>query len=314
CYIYENLYTISAGFMLPKGFGLDWNTGSGNPIDVQNEFSTLNGCNPLFYQLYDCTENGSSMDIKVREACHVFVKLDNRNIDNVKLDSNGTVKNFSHTKRGFLLDLGYVTPEDQVTLSTEDEETFRATAYYLEENNLIDLIRQLQKQQLTVTSHSDTVIEGTIDVMEDGLFFTSIPYDPGWTLYVDGEKTTYYGFKDAFISCDLSAGSHTIRMEYRPDGLIPGLLISLLTGILLVGYEICRRRRRKAGKIVDHAAEAVLPEISKEEEFLEEGCEDKAMQDADSEAESNQVADSEDKSNRDEECEDEDNRNVTELQ
>ncbi|MCI6731764.1 MAG: YfhO family protein [Lachnospiraceae bacterium] len=304
CYVYENLYTLSAGFMLPKGFGLDWNTSSGNPIEVQNEFSTQNGCNPLFYQLYDCTESGSSMEIKVRETCHVFVKLDNRNIDNVKLDSNGTVKEFSHTKRGFLLDLGYVTPEDQVTLSTEDEETFRATAYYLEENNLIDLIRQLQKQQLSVTSHSDTVVEGTIDVTEDGLFFISIPYDPGWTLYVDGEKTSYYGFKDAFISCDLSAGSHTIRLEYRPDGLIPGLLISLLTGILLVGYEICRRRRRKAGEIVEHVEEAVFTEISNEEEFRDADCVDEAMQDADSE----------DESNRNAECKDEGNRNVTELQ
>ena len=45
---------------------------------------------------------------------------------------------------------------------------------------------------------------------------------------------------------------------------------------------------------MDHVAEAVLSEISKEEEFRDTNCEDEAMQDADSE--------------------DESNRNVTELQ
>ena len=37
---------------------------------------------------------------------------------------------------------------------------------------------------------SSTYIHGTIRADEDGIMFTSIPYDTGWTVKVDGEKVT----------------------------------------------------------------------------------------------------------------------------
>ncbi|MDY4970068.1 MAG: YfhO family protein [Lachnospiraceae bacterium] len=245
CYIYENLYTLSAGYMLPKGFNLDWDTSIGSAIDLQNDFSLLNGGDQLFYQIYDCNEYGTGMDISVSEPCHVFVQLDNSSIENVDADISGDVKSFTHTNRGFLLDLGYCSPEDTISLSTEDDATFQATAYYLNENALISLIKDLQEEQLQVTKHTDTLLEGTIDVEEDGLFFLSIPYDPGWTLYVDGKETEYYAFQDAFISCDLEKGEHEIRLTYMPDGLIPGAVISICTLIGLIGYEMWSRKRKQ---------------------------------------------------------------------
>ena len=249
CYIYQNLYTLSVGFMLPKGFNLDWDTSYGSAIDLQNEFSYQNGGDTLFYEIYDCTESGSDMEIYVNETCHVFVQLDNSSIENVTADIGGTSKTWSHTDRGFLLDLGYCSPDDTITLSTSDDTSFHGTDYYLKESALINLIRDLQEEQLQVISFSDTTIEGTIDVQEDGLFFLSIPYDPGWTLYVDGEKTDYYTFQEAFICLDLDEGTHDIRMTYIPDGFIPGAMISIGALLLLIAFEILRRRPEYRQKI-----------------------------------------------------------------
>ena len=245
CYIYENLYTLSVGYMLPRGFNLDWDTSTGSAIDLQNDFSLQNGGEQLFYQIYDCNEYGTGMDITVSEPCHVFVQLDNSSIENVDADISGDIKSFTHTNRGFLLDLGYCSQEDTISLSTEDDATFQATAYYLNESALISLIKDLQEEQLQVTKHSDTTLEGTIDVQEDGLFFLSIPYDPGWTLYVDGEKTEYHTFQEAFICLDLDEGEHEIRLSYMPDGLIPGALVSVCALIGLIGYEVWSRKRKK---------------------------------------------------------------------
>lgn len=245
CYVYENLYTMAVGFMLPRGFNLDWDTTNGTAIDLQNEFSTLNGGEQLFYQIYDCTENGSSMDLHVSETCHVYVQLDSSSIEKVDADINGNIKNFSNTNRGFLLDLGYCSPDDTITLTSADDDnsTMHATAYYLNETALINLIRDLQEEQLQVTSFSDTTLEGTIEVQQDGLFFLSIPYDPGWTLYVDGQKANYYKFQEALICCDLKEGTHEIRLTYTPDGLIPGFAISIAALIILITFEILRRRK-----------------------------------------------------------------------
>ena len=243
CYIYENLYTLSAGFMLPKGFNLDWDTTVGSAIELQNQFSELNGGDQLFYQIYDCTESGDSMELSVSETCRVFVQLDSSSIEKVEADISGNLKTFNNTNRGFLLDLGYCSPDDTITLTSADEDNspMHATAYYLNETALINLVRDLQEEQLQVTSFSDTSLEGTIDVEQDGLFFLSIPYDPGWTLYVDGEKTDYYKFQEALICCDLDAGTHTIRLTYTPDGLIPGFIISIAALMILIIFEILRR-------------------------------------------------------------------------
>ncbi len=241
CYLYQNLYALSVGFMLPKGFNLDWDTSYGNAIELQNEFSVQNGGDTLFYEIFDCTESGSDMEISVNEPCHVFVQLDNSSIENVTADIGGTSKTWSHTNRGFLLDLGYCSPEDNITLNTSDDTSFHATAYYLNEDALIRLLKDLQEEQLQVTSYSDTRLQGTIDVQEDGLFFLSIPYDPGWNLYVDGEKAEYYTFQDAFICLDLKAGTHEISMRYLPDGLLCGTVISFAALLLLLGFEVSRR-------------------------------------------------------------------------
>jgi uncharacterized membrane protein YfhO len=68
----------------------------------------------------------------------------------------------------------------------------------------------------------------------------SIPYDPSWTLYVDGVKTDYETFEDAFISVYLTEGNHTIELKYFPDGLLIGIIVSILSVFLfiLINYNI----------------------------------------------------------------------------
>lgn len=271
CYLYENLYNMALGFMLPKGIGLDWDLEDSTPIDLQNDFSYLCGGEQLFYEIYDSTINGKDMDIKVDEYCHVFVQLDDSRIETVDADISGTTKNFTHTNRGFLLDLGYCAPEDVITVTCKDDNRdMDATAYYLNESAFIDLIRSLQDEQLQVSSFDDTHIEGTIEVLEDGLFFLSIPYDPGWTLYVDGVKTEYYKFKEAFLSCDLTPGTHQIRLTYRPDGFIPGLMITLAALALLILFLIFRKRLAEKWQEYSEARKRRLEEEADSEDSPDE--------------------------------------------
>lgn len=95
----------------------------------------------------------------------------------------------------------------------------------------------LSQQQLEVTSYTDTTVEGTIHVKEDGLFFTSIPYDSNWHLYVDGEEREVLPlWSGSFVAAELEAGDHTIYLEYRQWGLGFGTLISVITlgGMILL--------------------------------------------------------------------------------
>ena len=107
-----------------------------------------------------------------------------------------------------------------------------------------DAYKMLSASMLDVTDYGDSYLKGTIDVQEDGVFVTSVPYEAGWKLKVDGhtrEINELIG--GAWISTSLSAGEHQIELSFRPPGLIAGLLITL-TGIgLLIAAEWWRRRR-----------------------------------------------------------------------
>ncbi len=47
----------------------------------------------------------------------------------------------------------------------------------------------MQKNVLEVTSFKDTYLEGTVNAEKDGsVLFTTIPYENGWTITVNGKK------------------------------------------------------------------------------------------------------------------------------
>ncbi len=62
---------------------------------------------------------------------------------------------------------------------------------------------------------------GTFTADKDQVLVTTIPYDKGWRVKIDGKKLPQKAFKDAFLSVPVSAGTHTIQFSYLPEGLIP---------------------------------------------------------------------------------------------
>lgn len=104
----------------------------------------------------------------------------------------------------------------------------------------------LSQQQLDVSAYSSTAVDGTIQVKEDGILFTSIPYDENWHMYVDGEEVEILPlWSDSFVSTRLSAGEHTIHLEYRQSGLVLGEIISCISVIGIVVYIILGRRKQR---------------------------------------------------------------------
>lgn len=104
----------------------------------------------------------------------------------------------------------------------------------------------LSRQQLQVTDYTSSVIEGTIDVTDAGILFTSVPYDRNWTLYVDGTETEILPlWEHAFVAVGLSEGTHTIRLEYHQKGLTAGILVSAAALIITLALFLCFRAGRR---------------------------------------------------------------------
>ncbi len=62
----------------------------------------------------------------------------------------------------------------------------------------------------------------------------SVPYDPGWKVKVDGQKTDCVAAFDTLMAVPLTAGQHTITFSYFPQGLGIGLLLTILTAAIII--------------------------------------------------------------------------------
>jgi uncharacterized membrane protein YfhO len=244
-YLYKNNYTLSVGYMLPDSLESLWDTDLSSAINIQNDFSQMIVGKDAFYPIYDTESNGGTLSIQLSESTHLFVEVYNTDIEDVSATIGDSSKSWSNVDRGFLLSLGVCNPEDTITLSTEDSDNFNASVYGVNEDVIAELVNTLSTQQLTVQSYTSDSIDGTITVNEDGLFLLSIPYDPGWTLYVDGVETELSAFKDAFLSTSLSAGTHEISLRYFPSGLATGAKISVATILILLVLFFMNRSKKK---------------------------------------------------------------------
>ncbi len=93
----------------------------------------------------------------------------------------------------------------------------------------ISEIGLLQADQLEHVSYKGNQIRGSVEVKNAGTLFTTIPYDDGFTVYVDGNKTEYEKALDTFLCVELTPGRHEIQIIYNPPGLFVGLLIMIFS-------------------------------------------------------------------------------------
>lgn len=131
----------------------------------------------------------------------------------------------------------------------------------------------LTRNLLAVDTWKDGYVKGTVTIPEGKTLFTSIPYDEGWTVKVDGEAVPYYKIVGAFIGVDMTPGEHTVEFTYMPKGLLPGMLISVICMIVLMAA--MQVEKRLAARKCDDTEmiEAAVPEEEKKDEKLQEEVE-----------------------------------------
>ena len=100
-------------------------------------------------------------------------------------------------------------------------------------DKFIEAYNILNTQGLDVTAYSDTKISGTIHVNEAGILMLSIPYDPSWTLKVNGVKTEITEIAEALIGVELEPGDYTIELSFTPRGFKPGIMITFTSVVIL---------------------------------------------------------------------------------
>ena len=100
-------------------------------------------------------------------------------------------------------------------------------------------VNELQNGGLRLTSFKEDKMTGSITVPKGRTaIFTTIPYDEGWIVKIDGERVETYENLDALLGFDAPAGEHEIELRYMPALYVTAAKLSV-TGAALFLAVLC---------------------------------------------------------------------------
>ncbi len=164
----------------------------------------------------------------------------------VKLAVNGSSKGtFGDNETTRIVSLGKLTTTDmslKVTIDNDSKNFYviphDSYVYYIDWDVFTAAMKTLGEHQLIIDSHStDSHLSGSITTDNASqLVYTSIPYDAGWKIYVDGERVDTLPISDeTLIAFRIEgAGEHTVEMRYMPSIIALGSAISAICALLFV--------------------------------------------------------------------------------
>lgn len=293
----DNFVAYKNNYWLPLAYSVSdetekWITTRSNPFDIQNDYWTrAANVGDVFTKIPAATyqtENIEADDELLTENFTYFKELDNEagtiilkyeipEAQNVylyadcsgaeKLDAYGTngVSKSQDPDDPYILDCGYFEAGEILTVeitipSSKNSGYTDIYAVGLNMDTFEAGYEVLSSSAMEITEFTDTHIKGTVTVGANEFIYTSINYDEGWTVTVDGEEAELIKVGDALMGIDAAPGIHTVEMKYQPKGLLLGAGVSAFTLIVfiavLVVLSISKRKKRIA---IQQAAASDIP-------------------------------------------------------
>lgn len=279
--VYESKYNLPIAYCVNSKID-DWVTDEGNPFEIQSDFVKLatgysNVFKPVEYNSTDfdavsgddVTENGTywleksdsssnygtetvSLSPTIDGNLYLYVK--SSDLKTITVNSEKVSDITQSMEDAYILDLGYHNKGDEVLVSLdaskmESESTsFDFYCYTADDTVVKNMYNSLAGNSLNVESYSDTTIKGTVKAKENCYLYSSIPYDDGWSVYVDGKKAETFEIGGTLLAIELTPGQHKIEYKYFPVGFLYGIIISAVTVFGLCVFYIYNKSSLKLNK------------------------------------------------------------------
>lgn len=134
--------------------------------------------------------------------------------------------------------------------------------WYFDKEAFTEAVEKLKEGMMDTHSEKDDYIYGTVNVpLGNDAMFTTIPYDSGWEVTVDGETVeTLPVLNDTLLAFRISEGEHTVELSYKPDCIKYGLILTCSGVLIFMSFCVTDIiRKRKA------ISEDVAPQTTNEE-------------------------------------------------
>ncbi|WP_317411134.1 YfhO family protein, partial [Clostridium baratii] len=193
------------------------------------------------------------IDIKIRTRRYqpIYMQLQTRGLKNIEVISDGEVaKKYETEGTVEVINLGKYNREKDITvrLNFKNAEGYwlMNRIYSLNLRQFNNLYNNLSENEYEISKYNDTNIIGDVTSTEDkSMLYTSIPYDDGWSVTIDGKKADKVELLNAFIGVEIPKGTHKVEFKYMPQGLKIGAIISGASLVLLILVCIVNRKKRR---------------------------------------------------------------------
>lgn len=249
CSIYNNKNALNFGYMInydEKKYLKKINSKKTNVFENQNNLlNNMLDNNKRYFKVYEIEPvKGNTYKYKLNNEdmlylymsiyseeskMNIDIYINEKNVSNLNFNDFGIQKIKNEWKN------------QEITLNFDvkgNVQIFTAPLlYYLDQETLENDLKTLKENEFKLKKVSNTYINGTIDVKDDNkVLFTSIPYDKGWTVKVDGKKVKVQKLYNTFLGVKLKEGKHKVEFEYSTPGLKLGTSISIISIVLMILY------------------------------------------------------------------------------
>lgn len=267
--VFKNDYFLPIAFCANENIN-GWDTTENNPFRIQGEFfEKATGIKNVFKEVnyisssydgvnceninnngtywFSCKDDSGKINITVKPNTNgnVYLYIVSKDITTISCQSNEDIIT-QDIDTPYILDLGYKTIDEEIEISLDcskeeaDEGNFNIYCCSIDKNAFNTGYGKLKATAINIEEFSETKITGTVEAKENCVLYSSIPYDSGWTVKVDGQKAETFGIGGSQLGIMLKPGEHTIEYRYMPKGLVAGVLASTAAIMLIIIWLLLR--------------------------------------------------------------------------
>lgn len=129
----------------------------------------------------------------------------------------------------------------------DDIDLSHLVLYRADVEKIKEVLDSRKSQELNVEQFSNTHLVGNVNITDEStVMMTSIPYNEGWKIEVDGKTVETKKSWDSFLSFPISQGKHKVEFFFKQKWSTLGLVLSVLS--LIVLFIIWKKENRSESR------------------------------------------------------------------
>lgn len=248
-YLYQCNAVLPFGYVAPTGYDLDEDA-TKQGLRLQNKMVRDLGIEEVLFEKADSMEIGDNVEFTAREGGYYYAVITASGTSKVDCIGGSTEEErYQDLKKNSILALGYLEQDQTITLTNGDEKDqtpkIEADVYQMNTQVLGEALERLSAQHMENVVWESDFISGKIDMSQPGRLICSVPYEAGWSVWINGEEAEGTLFGGCLMAFDLEPGEYVLEMKYVPEGAWAGMTVSAVS-LVLFGLLLAARKKTEA--------------------------------------------------------------------